>query len=441
MTGPRTPQGPRPARPDSAAPRSFSSHDRGPPRRDERGPPRRDDDRGPPRRDDRGPPRGAERLPYSVDNDPPRRGAGEGPRRFDNEGPRRFDNDRPPPRRFDNDRPPPRRFDNEGPRRFDNDRPPPRRFDNEARPQQRDESEAPLRSERSERRSRETKVVGQNAVDALFRARPEALRRVVVTLEASRKNGPLLKWCAGAKIGYAVVESDELDRIADTVHHEGICAMALDKPVLEPRDLLAWASFHKGPARLVLLEDVGNPHNFGAILRVCAHFGVRAVLCAGETPGLSAAALRTAEGGAEWLDVVRVIDAPSLLELLKGNGFQVIATSSHAQRSLYDGDLPERAVVMFGSEGEGLSHELAMAADVKIAIPGSGALESLNVACASAVVLGELWRAMPIERDASSMRGTPAAGPLKHVPAKPPTSGVPAKRPPRGERVAPRNQR
>jgi TrmH RNA methyltransferase len=79
-------------------------------------------------------------------------------------------------------------------------------------------------------------------------------------------------------------------------------------------------------------------------------------------------------------------------ETLRGCGFNIVATSSHTDRSIADAELPPRVVVMFGSEGEGLSARLAKKADLNLAIPGSGALESLNVACASSVVLWELWR-------------------------------------------------
>ena len=203
--------------------------------------------------------------------------------------------------------------------------------------------------------------------------------------------GDLLKWCAQQRIAYKVVGKEDLLALTDTPHHDGICLLARLLPTPTLDDVLRAADDDAAP--LVLLEDVKNPHNLGAILRVCAHFGVRAVLAAGETPELSPAAMRTAEGGAEHVRVVHVGDGKSALRRLKEKGFAVVATSSHVEHSLTDTRLPARAVLLFGSESDGLSRALSSMADAHVQIPGSGALESLNVACASSVLLWEHWRA------------------------------------------------
>jgi RNA methyltransferase, TrmH family len=238
----------------------------------------------------------------------------------------------------------------------------------------------------------EHKVAGRNACLALFAARRDDIRRVYVTEENLKAFGEVLRWCAQRRIAYHVKTSADLDQIAETMHHDGVLFLAREKKPQSFHDLLAALPRH-GPLRLVVLENVKNPHNLGAILRVCAHFGVPAVLAAGSTPALSPAAMRTAEGGAEHTNVVPVGDGVAALETLKARSFQVVATTSHTERALGAARLPERAVIMFGSEGEGLSARLVALADTSLAIPGSGALESLNVACAASVLLWEHWRA------------------------------------------------
>jgi TrmH RNA methyltransferase len=145
----------------------------------------------------------------------------------------------------------------------------------------------------------------------------------------------------------------------------------------------------------VLLEDVKNPHNIGAIIRIAAHFGVRALLLPDEAQAKrpSSALLRTAEGGAESVELVAVGDLQSTLEDLAQLGFRALATSSHARDSIYSWKPPERTVVLLGSEGEGLSKAALSVSDSVVAIPGTGAVESLNVASAAAIVLGEIYRA------------------------------------------------
>lgn len=234
-------------------------------------------------------------------------------------------------------------------------------------------------------------MAGQNACRALWLKRPDDVRRVYVTEEQVAPFGDVLKECARRRIAYHVKTSADLDQVAETVHHDGVLMLARVLAPKRPADVVSWASRTPGPAVLVLLEDVKNPHNLGAILRVCAHFGVPFLLAAGDTAALSPAAMRTAEGGAEHCAVVPCGGGLEVLETLRALGFALVATSSHTEASVAQG-MPPRAVVLFGSEGAGLSRRLLERADVSVKIPGSGALESLNVACAASVVLWELWR-------------------------------------------------
>lgn len=273
-----------------------------------------------------------------------------------------------------------------------------------------------------QRADNEQKVAGENACRALFMQRPDDIRRVYVSEEVLPRFKDVLRFCAERKLAYHVKTHDDLDQIAETVHHDGVLFLARKskEPVLD--DVFAWIDdLHDDDrAVLVLLEDVKNPHNFGAILRVCAHFGVPWVLRAGETPALSPAVLRTAEGGAEHCGVVDVGNGTGFLQSLKDRGFAVLATSSHATVALGKDRLPPRAVVLFGSEGEGLSKELEALADDVIAIPGSGALESLNVACAASVVLWELWRGATLAANKAAAKSSPSSSrPTERKPSAP----------------------
>jgi TrmH RNA methyltransferase len=245
---------------------------------------------------------------------------------------------------------------------------------------------------RSPERILETKICGVHACAALFEYRPAAIIKLWISEERVRQFSSLLKACAERRLAYHVVETDELARVTGTLHHEGICILAKVKPPLGLPSIL------NGCARtthtcLVGLEDVQNPHNLGAILRVCAHFSVPAVLALGETPTtLSTAAWRTAEGGAEHVDVVPCLSPGDPLALLKNAGFRIYATSQHAPVNVYDLKLPARVVFLFGSESFGLSRPLVALADAHVRISGTGFVESLNVACACTALLGEFWR-------------------------------------------------
>lgn len=282
----------------------------------------------------------------------------------------------------------------------------------------------------------EERIYGLHAALAVFRHRRQDIRRVYVDESRVKEVGTLLRWCAKHRVAYHVVGPDNLERVTRSTHHEGICLLARITAAPSLDELLVQLA-PTGPQRLLLLEDVRDPHNVGAILRTAAHFGVSAALLVGQTAQRSAAMLRTAEGGAEGVRLIPVGAIGSALNKLVHAGYTLLATTSHTERSLYGTPLPDRVCVMLGSERDGVSKPLMARAEAVVAIPGTGAVESLNVATAAAVVLAELWRqhpepAAPITLSAT--RPAASAPPAAVTIAKPRTSKGGAPRPGRRPR-------
>lgn len=238
---------------------------------------------------------------------------------------------------------------------------------------------------------RELRLYGRNAIDAVFARRPEAIRKVYLLEARIPQLQPLLKWCAANRVGYRVVAEEDLRKLAASAHHEGVVADVLREA---PQSLGAWLqSLPAGPACALWLDGVGNPHNLGAILRSAAHFGVSAVLLPKTSPlALSGAAARVAEGGAEAVPFVRLGREDNALAQLRSAGFALAATVVRGGDDLFAARLPERLVYVLGAEGEGMDADLARACDLRLGIPGSGRVESLNVSAATAVLLAQ-WAA------------------------------------------------
>ena len=239
-----------------------------------------------------------------------------------------------------------------------------------------------------ERRDAELRLYGFNAVQAVFARRPQAIRKLYLAEARIPQLQPLLKWCVANRVGYRVVEPGDLHKLAGSAHHEGVVADVLRE---EPQPLSSWLrDLPAGPLCALWLDGIGNPHNLGAILRSAAHFGVSAILLPKHsTLALSGAAARVAEGGAEALPFVRLGREDNAIAQLHGAGFALAATVVRGGSDLFKAQLPQRLVYVLGAEGEGMSPELAAACDLKLSIPGSGAVESLNVASATAVLLAQ----------------------------------------------------
>lgn len=237
----------------------------------------------------------------------------------------------------------------------------------------------------------ETRTFGVHACLAIHRSRPGDVQRAWVTEETLGTVAEMLRDLARRRRPYRVVGGEELSRVAGVKHHEGVCIQAIERPAPSLEQLLE--ALGGGAARLVFLDGVRNPHNLGAILRVCAHFGAVAALgVRGEIPAPTGAARRVAEGAAEHVPVVVVDDAPAAIARLAAAGIVPIATAADAPGDLFEAELPERCLFLLGAERTGLSEPVRRSAKAAIAIAGTGAVDSLNVSTACAVLLGEHWR-------------------------------------------------
>lgn len=148
------------------------------------------------------------------------------------------------------------------------------------------------------------------------------------------------------------------------------------------------------PARFhLLLDELQDPGNVGTILRTAAAAGVEQVLLSKHCAfAWSPKVLRAGQGAHFLTTIVEDVDLPAWAGQFRAGGGQVLATAAGGDCDLYDALLRDPCAVAIGNEGTGLSPALAAKADVTVAIPMPGGMESLNAAAAAAVVLYELVR-------------------------------------------------
>lgn len=252
--------------------------------------------------------------------------------------------------------------------------------------------ESPNRTAPPRRHRDELRMYGFNACLALFAQRPHDLRKVYLLQSRIPELKTVLAWCVQKKLGYRVVENADLDKLTGSQHHEGVCFEVRRRAPMALTALLQKLAPRK-QAALAWLDGVGNPHNFGAVLRSAANFGVDGVLLSGDAAlAESGAALRVAEGGAEAVALVRIAPGEDAFGALHNAGFAIAAAVPREGEALFGSRLPTRLVFALGAEGAGLSRGLIDRADLHLSIPGTGAVESLNVAASAAVLFGEYWR-------------------------------------------------
>jgi TrmH RNA methyltransferase len=233
---------------------------------------------------------------------------------------------------------------------------------------------------------------GKNACLALWKNRPKDILRAYVRKDLSQEFSGLLEYCSQHRKSYSLVGDGDLERLTDSVHHQGVCILAENRRPLRDDELLRELS--GGRTLILYLDGIGNPHNLGAILRTAAHFGVRYIAVPKESfIRLSPAANRTSEGAAEFVSLVQVENVVRFFESLQKKGFSSYSfTADEKNASVYESRLSERAVFVFGNEVEGVSRLVQSIVERTLRIPGTGAVESLNVSVAAALAMAEFSR-------------------------------------------------
>ena len=225
-------------------------------------------------------------------------------------------------------------------------------------------------------------IWGWHAVSAaLANPRRETIRRIVCT--ASRLD-EIARMAGERTVRIDAVEAQEIARLLPTgAAHQGAALLA---PALEPLDLddLAFA----GAGLLVMLDQVTDPQNVGAIFRTAAAFGAQGLILQDRrAPPLTGALAKAAAGAIERVPHARVVNLSRALEQLSELGWRSVGLAGEAPQALEDVLDARPTVLVLGSEGEGLRRLVADHCDAlgRIAMPGG--FESLNVSNAAAVAL------------------------------------------------------
>ena len=245
-------------------------------------------------------------------------------------------------------------------------------------------AQGPLHPRREQRQS-ELRVFGLHACMAVFGHRRAAIRKVYLEKERLGELREVIAHCVQQRLGYRLLPAEELEKLTRSQHHEGVCFEVLRAPLRSLEDALA-AIAPAQPAWFAWLDGVGNPHNLGAMLRSAAHFGCAGLILARDAGlGLSGAACRVAEGGAEAVPLIGIDAADAAIALLHRDRFELLATVVRGGDDLFSRPPPARVVFVMGAEEAGMSEALVARCDRRVGIPGSGAVESLNVSAAFAV--------------------------------------------------------
>lgn len=229
------------------------------------------------------------------------------------------------------------------------------------------------------------RVAGLAAARAVLTVRPKDVLHIAYAPEARTQLSELLRSAAKHRIAYREMAAEELAKVAATVHHEGISMQVRARPPHSLSDVIAALS---AGGFMLALDGVQNPHNIGALLRSAAYFGARSVLIGGgDERLLTPAAVRIAEGGAEYVRVCFAADLSDALERLGQAGARILGADAHSGERLERVRLSGKSVLVLGNERTGLSAAVRRRCMGLLRIAGSGQVESLNVSVAAGILM------------------------------------------------------
>ncbi|MDJ0886964.1 MAG: 23S rRNA (guanosine(2251)-2'-O)-methyltransferase RlmB [Desulfobacterales bacterium] len=224
---------------------------------------------------------------------------------------------------------------------------------------------------------------GRRRFDALYIRRGRSERRLALIAAEATKRG----------IPVASVQESDLRQLVGHGGHQGLCARVAPLPVWSQARLLDAVATASRPPFWILLDNLQDPHNLGAIVRTAYCAGADGVVIPRDraVPPLPSVSKASA-GALEHLPVVRVTNLVHLIRQLKKEGLWVAGLDARADRQVFATPLDGPLALVIGGESRGLRRLVKSHCDLRVAIPQARAFDSLNASVAAALAIYEIYR-------------------------------------------------
>lgn len=236
-------------------------------------------------------------------------------------------------------------------------------------------------------------IIGRNSVmEALKSGRP--INKLFVA--KGERQGSIREVIALARERRLIIQetdSHKLDGMAAGQKHQGVIASIPPIAYAELEEILAKATSPEETPFLVLLDELEDPHNVGAILRTSDAAGVHGVLIPKRRScPLSGTVAKTSAGAVEYVPVARIGNVSQTLGELKKAGMWIVGADMDGEKNYYETDLTGPVVVVVGNEGKGMARLTKEHCDLTVRIPMLGKINSLNASVACSLLLYEIVR-------------------------------------------------
>jgi 23S rRNA (guanosine2251-2'-O)-methyltransferase len=237
-------------------------------------------------------------------------------------------------------------------------------------------------------------IYGLHAVREALEAKARQFQRILIAEDRDdRRLGEIQRLARAAHVPVHIQPRPVLDRLVTDGRHQGIVGVVASKAYVDPEEILRFARQRNEAAFVVVLDEVQDPQNLGAVLRSAEAAGVHGVILPERrSVGLTAAVAKASAGAMEYIRVARVTNLTRAIEWLQEQQVWIYALDPRAAEPYTTLDLRGPVALVLGGEGKGLRPGVRDICDQQVKIPLRGKVESLNVSAAAAVVLFEAVR-------------------------------------------------
>ena len=241
-------------------------------------------------------------------------------------------------------------------------------------------------------RYEELTIEGRNAILEAFRSGKTIDRLFVLD---GCQDGPVRTIVKEAKKRDTIINfvaRERLDQMSGTGKHQGVVAYMAAYEYAQVEDMLALAESQGEPPFLILLDEIEDPHNLGAIIRTANLAGAHGVIIPKRrAAGLTATVAKTSAGALNYTPVAKVTNLTAVMEELKEKGLWFVCADMGGE-SMYRLNLTGPIGLVIGNEGRGVSRLVREHCDMTAAIPMKGEIDSLNASVATGVLAYEIVR-------------------------------------------------
>jgi len=223
---------------------------------------------------------------------------------------------------------------------------------------------------------------------------PSIIMKIIIKESNSEIIKRITDECIRNNIRVEILSSNKFDnnKSIPVKKSQGVIALTKEFTYVKTSDIIQ-NNYRQTHSVIVIIDEIQDPHNVGAIIRTCVACGVNGIIMSDKnTPEVNYTVIKASAGAVNYIPVSRERNIYKTTDILKENNYLIIGTTPNTDQLLYDFGFPDKCVIIFGNESKGLRKNVIELCDRLIKIPMYGEFNSLNVSVAAGIVLYEVFR-------------------------------------------------